>query len=225
MTCPDTDRALRAVGLRSTVRVTDNLDDVLADPRVEAVAVATPAWTHFEVALASLEEGKHVLVDKPFASSVAEGEKLVAAAHRSGLMLMCGHTYCYTPTVRKLQEALRDGALGDIQYLDSVRINLGLVEPDVDIFWDLGAYDSSIRDFILPDGCTAQAVGAQGADPIGVGHACVGYLTLPLVQRRHGPHSRQLAQSHQDQDGRHRRLQAHRRLGRHQPGAAAQHVR
>jgi predicted dehydrogenase len=84
LTCPDTDlrwvsglernRALRAVGLRSTVRVTDNLDDVLADPRVEAVAVATPAWTHFEVALASLEEGKHVLVDKPFASSVVEGE-------------------------------------------------------------------------------------------------------------------------------------------------------
>jgi predicted dehydrogenase len=84
LTWPDTDlrwvcglernRALRAVGLRSTVRVTDNLDDVLADPRVEAVAVATPAWTHFEVALASLEEGKHVLVDKPFASSVAEGE-------------------------------------------------------------------------------------------------------------------------------------------------------
>jgi predicted dehydrogenase len=176
----DRDRALRAIGPRSTVRVTDNLDDVLADPRVDAVAVATPAWTHFEVALACLEEGKHVLVEKPFASSVAEGEKLVATAHRKGLVLMCDHTYCYTPAVWKIRELIRDGALGDIQYFDSVRINLGLVQPDVDIFWDLGSHDLSILDFILPDGCIPTAVGAQGADPIGVGHPCVGYLTLPL---------------------------------------------
>ena len=86
------DRALRAVGPRSTVRVTDNLDDVIADPRVEAVAVATPAWTHFEIVLACLEEGKHVLVEKPMAASVAEGEKLVAVAGRKGLVLMCDHT-------------------------------------------------------------------------------------------------------------------------------------
>ena len=154
---------------------------MLADPRVEAVAVATPAWTHFEVALAALEAGKHVLVEKPFASSVAEGEKLVAMADRKGLVVMCDHTYCYTPAVRKLRELIGEGALGDIQYFDSVRINLGLVQPDVDIFWDLAAHDLSILDFILPDGCLPEAVGAQGADPIGVGHPCVGYLTLPLA--------------------------------------------
>jgi predicted dehydrogenase len=154
---------------------------VLADPRVEAVAVATPAWTHFEVALAALEAGKHVLVEKPFASSVAEGEKLVAMADRKGLVVMCDHTYCYTPAVRKLRELIGEGALGDVQYFDSVRINLGLVQPDVDIFWDLAAHDLSILDFILPDGCLPEAVGAQGADPIGVGHPCVGYLTLPLA--------------------------------------------
>jgi predicted dehydrogenase len=154
---------------------------VLADPRVEAVAVATPAWTHFEVALAALEAGKHVLVEKPFASSVAEGEKLVAMADRKGLVVMCDHTYCYTPAVRKLRELIGEGALGDLQYFDSVRINLGLVQPDVDIFWDLAAHDLSILDFILPDGCLPEAVGAQGADPIGVGHPCVGYLTLPLA--------------------------------------------
>ena len=176
----DRDRALRALGPRSTVRVTDNLDDVIADPRVEAVAVATPAWTHFEIVLACLEEGKHVLVEKPMASSIAEGEKLVAVARRKGLVLMCDHTYCYTPAVRKLREVIRDGTLGDVQYFDSVRINLGLVQPDIDIFWDLAAHDLSILDFILPDGCAPKAVGAQGADPIGVGHACVGYLTLPL---------------------------------------------
>jgi predicted dehydrogenase len=177
----DRERALRAVGPRSTVRVTDNLDDVIADPRVEAVAVATPAWTHFEIVLACLEEGKHVLVEKPMAASVSEGEKLVATAHRKGLVLMCDHTYCYTPAVRKLREVIRDGTLGDLQYFDSVRINLGLVQPDIDIFWDLAAHDLSILDFILPDGLTPRAVGAQGADPIGVGHACVGYLTLPLT--------------------------------------------
>jgi predicted dehydrogenase len=176
----DRGRALRALGPRSTVRVTDNLDDVVADPRVEAVAVATPAWTHFEIVLACLEQGKHVLVEKPMASSVAEGEKLVAVARRKGLVLMCDHTYCYTPAVRKLREVIRDGTLGDLQYFDSVRINLGLVQPDIDIFWDLAAHDLSILDFILPDGCAPRAVGAQGADPIGVGHACVGYLTLPL---------------------------------------------
>ncbi|HYY78858.1 MAG TPA: Gfo/Idh/MocA family oxidoreductase [Actinomycetes bacterium] len=191
LACPDVDlrwicdldreRAARAVGPRSTVGVTDELEQVLADPRVEAVAVATPAWTHFEVALAALEAGKHVLVEKPFASSVAEGEKLVAMADRKGLVVMCDHTYCYTPAVRRLRELIGEGALGDIQYFDSVRINLGLVQPDVDIFWDLAAHDLSILDFILPDGCLPEAVGAQGADPIGVGHPCVGYLTLPLA--------------------------------------------
>src|SRR4029450_2510041 len=125
-------RRARAVGPRSTVRVTDDVGAVLSDDRVDAVAVATPAWTHFEVALACLEAGKHVLVEKPFASSVAEGEKLVATAARSGLVLMCDHTYCYTPAVRKLGELLGSGALGDLQYFDSVRINLGLVQPDVD---------------------------------------------------------------------------------------------
>jgi predicted dehydrogenase len=191
LACPDVDlcwvvdldreRAARAVGPRSTVRVTDDIGAVLSDDRVDAVAVATPAWTHYEVALACLEAGKHVLVEKPFASSVAEGEKLVATAARNGLVLMCDHTYCYTPAVRKLGELVAAGALGDLQYFDSVRINLGLVQPDVDIFWDLAAHDLSILDFLLPDGHHAQAVGAQGADPIGVGHACVGYLTMPLA--------------------------------------------
>jgi predicted dehydrogenase len=177
----DRERAARTVGPRSTVQATDQLDDVLSDAEVDAVAVATPAWTHFTVAMSCLEAGKHILVEKPFASSVAEGEKLVEVAERKGLVAMCDHTYCYTPAVRKLREAIVDGTLGDLQYFDSVRINLGLVQPDVDIFWDLAAHDLAILDFILPDGRVPEAVGAQGADPIGVGHPCVGYLTLPLA--------------------------------------------
>jgi len=174
------ERALQAIGPRSTVRATDSLDDVLGDPEIDAVAVATPAGTHTEVVLACLDAGKHVLVEKPLATSVAEAEKLVHAAEQRGLVLMCDHTYCYTPAVRKVRELSRLGALGSIQYFDSVRINLGLVQRDVDVFWDLAPHDLSILDFVLPDGCVPEAVAAQGVDPIGAGHACVGYLTLRL---------------------------------------------
>jgi predicted dehydrogenase len=121
-----------------------------------------------------------VLIEKPLASSLAEGQKLVAAAEERQLVVMCDHTYCYTPAVRRIRELVRAGELGDIQYVDSVRINLGLVQPDVDVFWDLAPHDLSILDFILPDDCRPRAVAAQGADPIGTGRACVGYLTLPL---------------------------------------------
>jgi predicted dehydrogenase len=174
------ERAEQAIGPRSTVRVTDALEDVLADPDIDAVAVATPAGTHTEVVLACLDAGKHVLVEKPLAASVAEGEKLVAAAEQKGLVLMCDHTYCYTPAVRKVRELTLRGELGDLQYFDSVRINLGLVQRDIDVFWDLAPHDLSILDVVLPDGCVPEAVAAQGIDPIGAGHACVGYLTLRL---------------------------------------------
>ena len=177
----DRERAATAVGPRSTIRVTDTLDDVLSDPAVAAVAVATPAATHAEVALACLEAGRHVLMEKPLASSVAEGEKLVEVAAERSLVLMCDHTYCYTPAVRKIRELLRNGVVGDVQYVDSVRISLGLVQPDVDVFWDLAPHDLSILDFILPAECQPVAVAAQAADPIGAGQACVGYLTLLLT--------------------------------------------
>jgi predicted dehydrogenase len=174
------ERAVRAIGPRSTVRPTDALEDVLADPEIDAVAVATPAATHAEVVLACLDAGKHVLVEKPLAASVAEGEKLVAAAEQKGLVLMCDHTYCYTPAVRKVRELARVGELGTIQYFDSVRINLGLIQRDIDVFWDLAPHDLSILDFVLPDDCLPETVAAQGVDPIGAGHACIGYLTLRL---------------------------------------------
>jgi predicted dehydrogenase len=176
----DRDRAARVVGPYSTVAVTDTLDDVLDDRSVEAVMIATPARTHLELALACLDAGKHVLIEKPLASSLAEGQKLVAAGEERGLVVMCDHTYCYTPAVRRIRELVRGGQLGDVQYVDSVRINLGLVQPDVDVFWDLAPHDLSILDFVLPDDCRPQAVAAQGADPIGAGKACVGYLSLPL---------------------------------------------
>lgn len=176
----DVERARKVLGPYSTVRATGSLAEVLADPEVDAVAIATPAATHLEVALAALEAGKHVLVEKPLAATHADGAKLVATAAERGLVLMLDHTYVYTPAVRRLRELVRSGELGDLQYLDSVRINLGLVQRDIDVLWDLAPHDLSILDALLPDGVTPVAVAAHGSDPIGAGHACVAYLTVRL---------------------------------------------
>jgi predicted dehydrogenase len=176
----DPERARRVLGRYSTVRVCAELDEVLADPAVHAVAVATPAATHLDVVLAALEAGKHVLVEKPLAATLADGAKLVAAADERGLVLMLDHTYCYTPAVRRLRELVRGGEIGTLQYVDSVRINLGLVQPDVDVLWDLAPHDLSILDSILPAGVQPVAVAAHGSDPIGAGRACVAYLSVRL---------------------------------------------
>jgi predicted dehydrogenase len=176
----DVARAQRAVGAYSTVRISPSLEEVLADPAVEAVLIATPAHTHLRIALAALEAGKHVLVEKPLASSAEEGAILVASAKARGLVLMADHTYCYTPAVRRIRELVEQGELGEIQFVDSVRINLGLIQPDVDVFWDLAPHDLSILDYVLPQGMGPTAVAAQGADPVGAGRSCMGYLTMPL---------------------------------------------
>ncbi|WP_298459542.1 Gfo/Idh/MocA family protein [uncultured Cellulomonas sp.] len=177
----DEARARRVVGPRSTVDVMTSLTDVLARDDVDAIAIATPARTHAPIALAAIEAGKHVLVEKPVADTSATGRQMVARAEQAGLVLMVDHTFCYTPAVVKIRELIADGSLGDIHFVDSVRINLGLVQPDVNVFWDLAPHDLSILDFVLPGGLVPTGVAAQGADPLRTGQACVGYLTLPLA--------------------------------------------
>ncbi len=176
----DETRAQAVLGRYTTVKATASYDDVLADPAVAAVAIATPAATHFDLVRAALEAGKHVLVEKPLTPSLSEAHKLVALAERSGLALMCDHTYCYTPTVRRIRELIRSGEIGEIQFVDSVRINLGLVQPDVDVLWDLAPHDLSILDFVLPPGVVPTAVAAHACDPIGAGRACLAYLSVWL---------------------------------------------
>lgn len=173
-------RAREVLGAYSTVRVSADLDAVLADPAVEAVAIATPAGTHVDIALAALAAGKHVLVEKPLAATWADGVKVVQAAEEAGRVLMLDHTYCYTPAVAHLRELVRGGELGELQYLDSVRINLGLVQADVDVIWDLAPHDLSILDSLLPDGVTPVSVAAHGSDPLGCGQVCVAHLTIEL---------------------------------------------
>ena len=176
----DLERAEAVLGPHKMGRPTDSYDAILSDPGVTAVAIATPAATHFDLVRSALEAGKHVLVEKPLTSSVAEAEKLMSLADSCGLVLMCDHTYCYTPAVQRIRELIRGGGIGDIQFIDSVRINLGLVQPDVNVLWDLAPHDLSIMDFVLPEDVVPVAVAAHGGDPIGAGRACLAYLSVWL---------------------------------------------
>jgi predicted dehydrogenase len=176
----DEKRAQEVLGRYTTVKATDSYERVLADPAVSAVAIATPVATHFDLVRAALEAGKHVLVEKPLTSSAAEGAKLATLAEQSGLVLMCDHTYCYTPAVRQIREFIRSGEIGEVQFVDSVRINLGLVRSDVDVLWDLAPHDLSILDFVLPEDVKPVAVAAHTGDPIGTGRACLGYVSVWL---------------------------------------------
>ena len=174
------ERARAVLGSYTTVQATSSYDSILADPKVAAVAIATPAATHFDLVRAALEAGKHVMVEKPLTPTAAEAEKLAELAHESGLVLMCDHTYCYTPAVRRIRELIRGGEIGEVQFVDSVRINLGLVQPDVDVLWDLSPHDLSILDFVLPQDVVPVAVAAHTSDPIGARRACVAYLSVWL---------------------------------------------
>lgn len=176
----DADRAQTVADQVGGVPVVTSLDELLADPTLDAVAVATPARTHHHIVMAALRAGKHVVVEKPLADSREHGAAMVREAAANNLVLMADHTYCYTPAVLKIRELIAEEALGDILFIDSVRINLGLIRPDVDVFWDLAPHDLSILDFILPGGLVPTTVSAQGADPLNSGRACVGYLTMPL---------------------------------------------
>ena len=172
--------AEKAVGRNSNTRVTTRLEDVLDDESVDAVAIATPPATHHPIAMASLDAGKHVLIEKPLATTVADGEAIVKRAEDNGLVVMCDHTYCYTSAVRKIRDLIISGTIGELLYVDSVRINLGLVQRDIDVLGDLAPHDISILDFILPERWAPYAVAAHGADPLRTGKACVGYLTMRL---------------------------------------------
>jgi predicted dehydrogenase len=177
----DPTRAQRVSDLVGGVPVVTSLDDLLADASLDAVAIATPARTHHDVAITALRAGKHVVVEKPLADAGERGLDMLREAESRGLVLMADHTYCYTPAALKIRELIQEGALGEILFFDSVRINLGLVQPDVDVFWDLAPHDLSIIDFVLPGGLRPVSVSAQGADPLRAGKACVGYLTIPLA--------------------------------------------
>jgi len=155
-----------------------SFEELLLRNDVDAVAIATPVGTHGPLALAALRTGKHVLVEKPLAASVREAEAMVATAKDAGRVLMVDHTFVYSGPVRKIKEIVVSGDLGDIYYVDSVRINLGLLQHDINVVWDLAPHDLSIMDYLfgrLPK--SLSAFGCCHADSDG-GIEDVAYLNL-----------------------------------------------
>ncbi len=125
------------------------VSEMLDSPAVDAVVVATPVLSHYELALQALQSGRHVLVEKPFASTVEQAERLVEEAERRQRVLMVDHTFIYTSAVRKIKDLVTSGAIGDLYYYDSVRVNLGLFQSDVSVLWDLAVHDLSIMDYLV----------------------------------------------------------------------------
>jgi len=128
---------------------TTHLQDLLADSELDAVAIATPVFSHFNLARQALDAGKHVLMEKPMAATVRECEELRLLAARRNLLLMVDHTFLYTGAVRKIRSLVRAGEIGEPYYFDSERINLGLIQPDINVLWDLAPHDISIMNYIF----------------------------------------------------------------------------
>ena len=158
------------------VACTQNYEELLRDPNIDAVVIATPVSTHYPIARQALDYGKHVMIEKPLASSSEQALDLIGRAERKRCVLMVDHTFIYTSAVRKIKELIDGGELGDILYFDSVRINLGLFQKDINVIWDLAPHDLSIMDFLLR--CNPLAITAVGASHAGNNLANIAYLTL-----------------------------------------------
>ncbi|HTJ56290.1 MAG TPA: Gfo/Idh/MocA family oxidoreductase [Devosiaceae bacterium] len=168
----------RLAGMRKrypAVEITENFDQVLQDPRVNAVAIATPVSTHFALAMRALKAGKSVFVEKPIAPTVEQVERLIDEADRRGLVLAVDHTFIHTGAVRKMRDIIQTD-LGDIYYYDSVRVNLGLFQHDVSVIWDLAVHDLSIMDFVLPQ--RPVAISATGISHVPGSPENIAYLTV-----------------------------------------------
>ena len=150
--------------------------EILTSSEIDAVAIVTPVYTHFELAKKAIENGKHIFVEKPFTSSVAEAEELIELAEKKNVKIMVDHTFLFTGAVRKIKKLIEDGTLGNIYYFDSTRVNLGLFQHDINVIWDLAPHDLSIMDYVIqekPSGITA-----TGIEHFGRGLEDVAYITV-----------------------------------------------
>jgi len=158
------------------VRMTQNYESVLADEEIDAVAIATPVSTHYALAAAALDAGKHVFVEKPMAGSSEDAEDLIDRAQSRGLTLMPGHTFLYSPPVTMVRDLIQSGELGEIYFISTSRVNLGLHQPDVSVIWDLGPHDFSILQHWL--GESPNRVSAQARSCVVPGTPDVAFVTL-----------------------------------------------
>lgn len=175
--CDLDEKRLSAMGRRyPATSTTRDYQELISDPDLDAIAVVTPVATHFQIAKDALRAGKHVLVEKPLTATAREAEELIELAERNRLTLMVDHTFVYTGAVRKMKEILTNGEIGDLLYFDSIRINLGLFQRDINVLWDLAPHDLSIMDYLLD----RQPVGvsALGSCHIEPGIENIAYLVM-----------------------------------------------
>ncbi len=158
------------------VDVTLDHNEVLSNPDIDAVALATPVDTHFELASIAIKNGKSVFIEKPLTASVTEAEELIELSEKYDKTLMVGHTFVYTGAVQRIKRLIDDGTLGDIYYFDSVRINLGLFRPTVNVLWDLAPHDLSIMDFLLNG--EPEYVSAIGVSHFNTGIENIAYISV-----------------------------------------------
>jgi len=168
--------------LYPSLKTAKDASSIINDPAVDAVIIATPVSSHFELALAALKAGKHVLVEKPLATTSDQARQLIEVAAARNLVLLVDHTFVYTDAVRKMRELISTGALGEIYYYDAVRVNLGLFQHDINVIWDLAIHDLSIMDFVLPD--KPVAVSATGISHVPGQPENVAYITLFFANRQ-----------------------------------------
>lgn len=159
-----------------SIETTTDVRSLICDPRIDAIAIATPVSTHFELAHQTLEAGKHVFVEKPMTASSDQALRLIEEAERRNLVLMVDHTFVYTGAVRKIRELIDKGTIGELYYYDSTRVNLGLFQRDIDVIWDLAVHDLSIMEYILPDLPTA--VSATGSSHVKGAAENIAYVTV-----------------------------------------------
>jgi len=157
------------------VYVAADPNEVLTSPEIDAVAIVTPVWTHFELAKAALENGKHVFVEKPFTSNVAQAEALIELADKKNLKIMVDHTFLFTGAVKKIKQLLKEGLLGKLYYYDSTRVNLGLFQHDINVVWDLAPHDLAIMDHVIE--CSPEALVATGQKHLN-GFEDIAFITL-----------------------------------------------
>lgn len=169
--------ALARAALRfPCARLSGDHRDLLNDPMIDAVAIATPVHTHFELALAALRAGKHVWLEKPMCHTAGEAKRLIDESDRRALVLLIDHTFIYTPAVRKIAELIATDDLGEIYYYDSTRVNLGLFQNDVNVIWDLAVHDFSILEHLVK--AQPVAVSANGAAHLRDTLESMAYITL-----------------------------------------------
>lgn len=159
-----------------SIEVTTNCQDLFDNPNIDAIAIATPVSTHFKLALAALKSGKHVWVEKPMTTTSEEATKLIEEADQRNLVLMTDHTFVYTGAVKKIHDLVANGSIGEMYYYDSVRVNLGLFQHDVNVIWDLAVHDLSIMDYVL--GIEPIAVSAVGIAHFPNQPENIAYLTV-----------------------------------------------